>query len=141
VAEIIDQIFLDETRNLVKDPWSLRDLAIQVRAPLFELKPVLSTSEEKELTTEEEKMIKLLLRSQFERQRMFASCAWFFEDFDRIEPKNAVRYAANAIHLAQKATGDSLAGDLISYFEKVSSNRVVLNAAQVFSDFLQRVSI
>ncbi len=141
VAEIIDQIFLDETRNLVKDPWSLRDLAIQVRDPLFELKPVLCASEEKVLTTEEEKMIKLLLRSQFERQRMFASCAWFFEDFDRIEPKNAVRYAANAIHLAQKATCDSLEGDVISYFEKVSSNRVVLNAAQVFSEFLKRVSI
>jgi hypothetical protein len=72
---------------------------------------------------------------------MFASCAWFFEDFDRIEPQNAVRYAANAIHLTQKATGTNLKGDLEIIFEKVYSNRTGLNAAKVFADFLDRVSI
>lgn len=141
VAEIIDQVFLEETRPLTKDPWTLRDLALQARDPLFDFEQITGGLVEPGLNFEKTKKTTLLLRSQFERQRMFASCAWFFEDFDRIEPQNAVRYAANAIHLAQKATGTDLKGDLETIFEKVYSNRTGLNAAKVFADFLDRVSI
>jgi len=31
--------------------------------------------------------LEILMAAQCERQRMFTSCGWFFEDFDRIEPK------------------------------------------------------
>jgi alpha-amylase/alpha-mannosidase (GH57 family) len=139
-AEVIDQVFLDETRHLVKDPWQLRDLAVQTRDPNFNLSPSLAGFGGLEISTDEIKRLNLLLRAQFERQRMFASCAWFFEDFDRIEPQNAVRYAASAVSLTQKATGSRLANDLLPAFEKVSSGRVKLNAAQVFRDFLDRVT-
>ena len=141
VAEIIDQVFLDETRHLTKDPWTLRDLALQARDPHFDLLQTTGGLVEPVLNADKSKKATLLLRSQIERQRMFASCAWFFEDFDRIEPQNAVRYAANAIHLAQKATGTKLAGDLAIIFEKVRSNRTNLNASKVFEEFLERVSL
>jgi alpha-amylase/alpha-mannosidase (GH57 family) len=141
VAEIIDQIFIEETRHLVKDPWGLRDMAIIIRDPQFDLQSALTHLGVKVITRDETKRLSLLLKSQFERQRMFASCAWFFEDFDRIEPQNAVRYAASAIHLTQKATGSSLVKDVFPLFEKVRSSRVNLNAALVFMDFLERVTL
>jgi alpha-amylase/alpha-mannosidase (GH57 family) len=141
VAEIIDQIFIEETRHLVKDPWRLRDMAIIIRDPQFDLQSALTHLGVEVITRDETKRLSLLLKSQFERQRMFASCAWFFEDFDRIEPQNAVRYAASAIHLTQKATGSSLVKDVFPLFEKVRSSRVNLNAALVFMDFLERVTL
>jgi alpha-amylase/alpha-mannosidase (GH57 family) len=141
VAEIIDQIFIEETRHLVKDPWGLRDMAIIIRDPQFDLQSALTHLGVEVITRDETKRLSLLLKSQFERQRMFASCAWFFEDFDRIEPQNAVRYAASAIHLTQKATGSSLVKDVFPLFEKVRSSRVNLNAALVFMDFLERVTL
>ena len=69
---------------------------------------------------------------------MFTSCGWFFEDFDRIEPQNAVRYAANAVHLARKATNTDLASDLIPYFRKVRSGRADIDGGTIFTDFLER---
>jgi hypothetical protein len=119
----------------------LRDMAIIIRDPQFDLQSALTHLGVEVITRDETKRLSLLLKSQFERQRMFASCAWFFEDFDRIEPQNAVRYAASAIHLTQKATGSSLVKDVFPLFEKVRSSRVNLNAALVFMDFLERVTL
>ncbi len=51
------------------------------------------------------KTIRLLLEAQDNRMKMYASDAWFFEEFDRIEPRNAIQYAAYAAWLVQQATG------------------------------------
>jgi hypothetical protein len=42
---------------------------------------------------------KRLLQSQIYKHQMYTSCAWFFEDIDRIEPKNALAAASITIHL------------------------------------------
>ena len=42
-----------------------------------------------------------LLDAQYWRHLMFASCAWFFEDLDRIEPRNAIACALRALRKAQ----------------------------------------
>ncbi len=141
VADVLDQVFSNETKKLIKDPWDLRNFAINTREPSFNLQDKIHELGGKTLNSNKESQVMLLLRSQFERQRMFASCAWFFEDFDRIEPQNAVRYAAFAVHLVEKAIHTTLTGDLLPAFEKVKSNRADLNAGEVFSDFLDRVSI
>jgi alpha-amylase/alpha-mannosidase (GH57 family) len=141
VADKLDQVFFNETKKLIKDPWDLRNFAINTRDPNFNLQDKIHELGGKTLNSNQESQVMLLLRSQFERQRMFASCAWFFEDFDRIEPQNAARYAAFAVHLAEKATHSQLTRDLLPAFEKVKSNRSDLNAGEVFSEFLERVSI
>ena len=63
----------------------------------------------------------LMLKSQYERQRMFTSCGWFFDEFHRIEPQNNIAYAANAAWLTEKATGKSPDQDVLKLFEKVLS--------------------
>lgn len=40
-----------------------------------------------------------LLKSQMYKHQMYTSCAWFFEDIDRIEPKNALAAAAITFRL------------------------------------------
>jgi hypothetical protein len=80
----------------------------------------------------------LLLDAQRERQRMFTSCGWFFEDFDRIEPRNCVAYAAQAVRLARQATGVDLAPGTIKDLRIVLSPSGKLNAAQVFESYLDR---
>ena len=42
-----------------------------------------------------------LAEAQYYRHIMFASCAWFFEDLDRIEPRNAIRYGLRALREAE----------------------------------------
>ena len=137
-AEAIDGLLMELLRDQVPDPQEIRDLAIKVRDPQFDLRTTLAALGMPNLTTDAENRLNLLLHAQFERQRMFASCAWFFEDFDRIEPQNAVRYAANAVHLARKATSIDLASDLIPYFRKVRSGRADIDGGTIFTDFLER---
>jgi len=61
------------------------------------------------------------MAAQCERQRMFTSCGWFFEDFDRIEPQNNVRHAAQAVWLTKLASGIDLYQDAIVELAKVKS--------------------
>ncbi len=49
---------------------------------------------------------------------MFTSCGWFFDDFDRIEPKNNIAYAAQAVRLAERATGVDLAAKPRAGYER-----------------------
>jgi hypothetical protein len=82
--------------------------------------------------------VKLLLESQRERQRMFTSCGWFFEDFDRIEPKNILAYAAQAVRLVRNATGDDLSSQAIYLFKRVVSPITGMRADEVFENHLHR---
>jgi len=82
--------------------------------------------------------IQSLLEAQHERQRMYASCGWFFEDFNRIEPRNSVAYAAQAVRLARKATGVDLAPQLMADLKPVVSPTTGLRGDRVLADHLNR---
>ncbi len=79
-----------------------------------------------------------MLESQRERQRIYTSCGWFFDDFDRIEPKNVIAYAAHAVRLARLATGDDLSVQTASDLIQVISPVTGLRADQVFNEQLSR---
>ena len=87
---------------------------------------------------DEVQRLNLLLNAQNERQRMFTSCGWFFEDFDRIEPRNAVAYAAQAIWLTQVATGIDLSAKASTWLRAVKSWRSETSADTVFGNTLER---
>jgi hypothetical protein len=74
-----------------------------------------------------------LLDMQRDALRMFTSCAWFFEDVGRIEPKQVLRYATRAIELAGAAHAPRLeAGFLERLAPARSSDPEVGTAADVF---------
>ena len=53
--------------------------------------------------------------------RLFTSCAWFFDDVDRLEPLQVMRYAARAIELAG-AEGGALEERLLATLALARSN-------------------
>ena len=63
---------------------------------------------------------------------MFTSCGWFFEDFDRIEPRNVVAYAAQAVWMTYLATGKDLTNEAEALMGKVVSWRSGLRGDVVF---------
>jgi hypothetical protein len=138
LASELDGLFLETTRPCIANPWSLRDDYIEVILGRMSLDALLRTHAQKTLTTAASERIHLLLEAQRERQRMFTSCGWFFEDFDRIEPRNNVAYAAQAVRLARLATGVDLADQVAADLTHVVSNRTGRTADRVFRQHLRR---
>lgn len=90
------------------------------------------------LTSAQQRRLHLLLEAQRERQRMFTSCAFYFDDFDRIEPQNSVAYAAQAVRLVRLATGINLEESVAKDLAAVASHSSGLRAERVFQRHLRR---
>ena len=111
LAEEIDALYLDEAKRVV-DSWQLlRDYILVI---LGEVKgrALLAEYARGKLTEAEEARLLTLLEAQRYRQAMYTSCAFFFEDLDRLEPRYSIASAAKAIQLVKEATGISLEEDL-----------------------------
>jgi len=132
------EIYLNEFSRFTKHAYEIRHRYIHVLNGQVSVDELLDTFIQKSLSDDESVRLKLLLEAQFERQRMFTSCGWFFEDFDRIEPQNNIAYAAQACWLTYKATGIDLAGNAIRDFEEVQSQRSGLRASTVFHHRIDR---
>ena len=138
LASELDALYLNMTRGLVSDPWLLRNRYIHVLLGEMRLENLLGVMCSRSLTSQQSRRLHLMLEAQRERQRMFTSCGWFFEDFDRIEPKNNVAYAAQAVRLARLASGVDLAPALCSELGRAASPITGLRADQVFMRHIQR---
>ncbi len=111
------QIFEHEGRELfADDPWTVRDgygtvvsadgtaLADFVRAALRAHVDDRSLSRARQLLELERAVL-----------RCFTSCAWFFDEVDRIETRQVLRYAARALELSGHAS--RLVPELIHWLE------------------------
>ena len=138
LAKNLDDVYCQFLRPFSVDPWKLRNRYIYVL--LEEITPQVLIDEMigSGLNTETTDKIILLLEAQHQRQQMFASCAWYYDDFSRIESKNCLAYAAQAAVLAQRATGEDLASPLQGILQNVVSRRTGLRGDHVFSQQLNR---
>lgn len=134
----IDGLYLDVVKAHVSDAWELRNRYIDVILGKCTAEELISSFATSTLNSDQMRRIHLMLEAQRERQRMFTSCGWFFDDFDRIEPKNNVAYAAQAVRLIYLATGINLEPELAAELHRVSSQRSRLRADKVFSRHLRR---
>jgi hypothetical protein len=134
----LDRLYYDFASRLFPDPWELRNRYIHVLLSEMSLETLTNQLSIVPLTSDQFRRIHLLLEAQRERQRMFTSCGWFFDDFDRIEPKNNVAYAAQAVWLARLATGVDLESDTIPYLTRVKSSHSKISADYVFQKHLRR---
>lgn len=90
------------------------------------------------LTPEQRQKITLMMAAQYERQRMFTSCGWFFGDFDRIEPMNNIQYSAKAIDLTERATGKEFQKMVSKMLSRAESWQSGLKASVVFNNAFLR---
>jgi hypothetical protein len=134
----LDTLYFDTVYPLISKPRVLRQRYIYAMLGRLKSEELIREMANYSLTTEATFRIQLLLESQRERQRMFTSCGWFYDDFDRIEPRNNLAYAAQAVRLARIATGDDLSTPVVEDFKKVISPRTGVRADTIFSNYLQR---
>jgi hypothetical protein len=135
---LLDQIYSEEMEGIFVDVWDARDRYIEVMLGEKDFQSWLGENTRTALTPQLITKIRFLLDAQVESQKMFTSCGWFFEDLDRIEPRNNLVSAAHAIWLTQLASGIDLVDKAIPELEKIKSWRTSLTGADVFRDALHR---
>lgn len=138
IAAAIDEQYLAAVQPYLDDPWELRHRYIEVLCLQKTTRELIDLLCRRSPDGETAKRIDFLLAAQFERQRMFTSCGWFFDDFDRIEPRNNVAYAAQAVWLTYLGSGVDLSEDAAACLEGVQSWRSGLRADEVFRRRLER---
>ncbi|MBN1536841.1 MAG: DUF3536 domain-containing protein [Anaerolineales bacterium] len=135
----VDSIYMNTVSPYIPDVWQLRNDYSRVLLGVQSIEDLIFEKSGKRLGEDINDQISALLLAQFERQRMFTSCGFFFEDFDRIEPRNNVIYAAQAVWLTRQATGIDLQGQYQAGLKEVVSRRSGITAAQVFNGHFKRV--
>jgi alpha-amylase/alpha-mannosidase (GH57 family) len=138
LAHLVDKIYADVTMAYDIDPWRLRNAYIHVVLGELTADELICQSAGRRLEPEAIQQMRFLLEAQCERQRIFTSCGWYFDDFSRIEPRNSIAYAAQAVRLTHLATGINLSGQLTADLRYVSSQRTGLRGDKVFHREMQK---
>lgn len=137
LGDLVNDIYFNEVSHYM-DPWELRNEYIHVINDEMSLIELLGSKFSLKLDANDTDKIAILLAAQYERQRTFTSCGWFFEDFDRIEPKNNIRYAAQAVWLTKLATGIDLSNEAVNLFQTVRSWRNGSRGDMIFLDHMKK---
>lgn len=138
ISNLLDDVYLERAGSLFENPWEIRHRYVTVLQGKARMEELITAVMERQPTQGELQTVDLLLRSQLDRQRMFTSCGWFFEDFDRIEPRNVVAYSAFACYWTYLATGEDVASKAVQLLRPVRSLRTGLRAESVFNYYYQR---
>jgi hypothetical protein len=134
VSEEVDRVFEVQGQRLFKDCWvALTDYihvwlgaASQDEFMERHLKPVSFRSENSR------SLALRLLQAQMYKHQMYTSCAWFFEDIDRIEPKNALAAAAITLKLLGKLLRPGLYREFEAILAQAVSSHTGLHGAALY---------
>ena len=140
IAGMIDSAFEAYAGQFVSDPWKCVEAYSAVILDRVSADEWLEQHSCTSLDIDRKMHLKSLFEAQVERHRMFTSCGWFFDDFDRIEPRNNVAYAAHAVWLAERAAEIDLYAEAIKAFKPVVSAKSGLKGDEVFSSAFYRFS-
>ncbi|EKD88346.1 MAG: glycoside hydrolase family protein [uncultured bacterium] len=138
ISDEVDKIFLETCEGILENAWEARDRYIEVFSGERKFIDWLQNLSGLILADEKVDQLEKLFKAELECQRMFTSCAWFFDDLDRIEPRNAVIYAAHAVWLTRQATGIDIFTEVSPVFEKSKSWRINLSALDLFKEAMHR---
>jgi hypothetical protein len=138
LARQLDKVYINSLLTYNIDPFKLRNSYIHVLLGQLPAGELICQYAGKKLESDQVKQIRLLLEAQRERQRIFTSCGWYFDDFSRIEPRNNVAYATQAVRLTYLATGLSLSEQFKADLSYVVSQRTGLRGDKVFQREIQK---
>jgi hypothetical protein len=71
------------------------------------------------------------MEAQRYRLAMYASCGWFWDDLARIEPRNAIANALQALRLIENVTGARLEFDFRAALGRITSWRTHQSATEI----------
>ncbi len=138
LAYQLDKIYTEYMEIYHIDPWKLRNAYIHVMLGQVPIDDLVNQHAGKRLEADDVTQIRLLLEAQRERQRIFTSCGWYFDDFSRLEPRNNVAYAAQATRLTAKATGVNMTDQLMADLHYVASYRSNLRGDKVLQREMEK---
>jgi len=138
LADSLDHQYQVYMRQFTRRIWQLRNAYIQVMLGQMEIAELLDQFVNRSLSKLEINQIGMLLAAQYERQRIFTSCGWFFDQFHRIEPQNNIAYAAQAVWLTKQVTGTDLRSTALALLRKVKDQRTGLRGDTVFAERYHR---
>jgi hypothetical protein len=133
LAEALGDVYEAEGRALFRDdPWAVRD---RYGAVVAEDGAALAAFVDEAVRPEADRGGRERARALLELQRAvlrtFTSCAWFFDEVDRLEVRQVLRYAARAIELSGRA--GRLASEVVTWLAAASSGAPgAPSAADVF---------
>jgi hypothetical protein len=138
LGDVLDDLYIEAVTPYIPHAWTLRDRYIHVLLGEITAQDLINQSAGHALPSVAVHRIRLLLEAQRERQRMFTSCGWYFDDFGRIESKNNVAYAAQAVRLVRLATGVDLAPRFSADLKHVISHHTGARGDLIFQWQMQR---
>jgi alpha-amylase/alpha-mannosidase (GH57 family) len=138
IAELLDQAYVEFMQKLDLDPWASRNEYIHCMLGEMTWNEFLAMKISQPLVGEEENCFRMVMEAQIARQWMFTSCGWFFDEFNRIEPRNNIGYAAQASYLIEKATGATIYPAAMDQLRNIHSSRTYLTACDVFKETYDR---
>lgn len=141
LASDLDRAYTCEAQQLGFQPWPLRDRYIDVVLGKVSGETFLNDNGFAHLMSEETQRLLQLLEAQLHRQRMYTSCAFFFDDLDRYEPRYAIANAIRALALTRYATGEDLTHGFRRDLSVAVSPRSGLTGADIFDEIVTRAEL
>ncbi|MBV8822306.1 MAG: DUF3536 domain-containing protein [Ktedonobacteraceae bacterium] len=130
-----DALFEKYTRRFLRDPWAARDDYLSLRNGWQSPKSFWARHGRygrQPLNKQVGRRVLLLLEAQYYQQYSFTSCGFFFEDLDRIEPRNNIAFARRAISLTWQALGVDLQRDFLNDLQATKSSRTGVSGADLY---------
>ncbi len=129
-----DQLFEQYTAKTLADPWAARDAYLPVHNGWEPAASFWQRYGKKHKQPKNHLAISTmqLLEAQYYQQYSFTSCGFFFEDLDRIEPRNDIGFARRAISLYWQAPGVDLQRDFVRDLRAAKSWHTLFNGAELY---------
>ena len=112
----IDQTYERFAAGTLTDIWAARDGYLGLHngwTSADEFWRQYGKNEGRRVKQDDRERVQALLQAEYFGQWMYTSCGFFFEDLDRIEPRNDIAFARRAISLVWQATGTDLESDFV----------------------------
>jgi hypothetical protein len=131
----VDALFERETATTLRDPWAAREDYLALRnqwmsADSFWACHGVDGARPRERIAEVR--TEVLLEAEYYAQWMYTSCGFFFEDLDRIEPRNDIAFGRRAISLVWQATHENLQAGFLADLAAAKSWRTGLTGVDLY---------
>ena len=135
LAERGDALFVQYAGETLSDPWAARNAYLALRNGWQTPQDFWEQYGKGHHTPEDMQLAQrtlLLLEAEYYLQYSFTSCGFFFEDLDRIEPRNDIAFARRAISLFWQALGVDLQQDFLRDLQSAKSGRTKATGADLY---------
>ncbi|MFZ5623243.1 MAG: DUF3536 domain-containing protein [Gemmatimonadota bacterium] len=122
LAERCHDTFEREGAELFADPWAARDAYGEVVADPSAIAGLVRLHASRARTADDLVRAAELLELERNAQRLFTSCAWFFDDVGGLEAVQVLRYAARAIELIGPDSAAIVESEFLGVLAEARSN-------------------